>query len=182
MDEDSPDTFAVRDAIADFQVVHYVGFGRFTGSSDQIALGGDAEFGIDYVEPGDLEEALAAGSPELVVLQMLEGRRDDLPADFSVLGPGVMENAAGISAVIASQYPIPGSETRKFNDTLYEHLGRGTSIDVAVQEARSKLAWGRLSVSQALFVRAPGDLRLTAPGRDVVEEQSRFGGAGAAYG
>jgi hypothetical protein len=180
MDEDAPDAFAVRNALADFHVVHYVGFGRFAGAADELALGGDGDFGIDYVEPGELAEALADGAPELLVLQLLKGRENELPADFSVLAPNVMEQAERIPAVIASQYPIQVRAATKFNDTLYEHLARGTTVDVAVQEARSKLAWGRPSVSPALFVRAPGDLRLTAPGSDVV--QPRSGAADAAYG
>ena len=77
-----------------------------------------------------------------------------------------MQAVTAIPAVVAAQYPIPTARLTRFNETLYEQLARGAAVDVAVQEARSKVAWGRPSVSPALFLRRPGSLRLVVPGRD----------------
>jgi hypothetical protein len=180
MEEDAPDVFALGEAATGYDVIHYLGFGRFTGDVDELVLGGDGESGIVPVELGELADSLSRGDPQLVVLQLLKGRASDVPADFSILAPSLMELAQDIPAVIASQYPVDPRAASKFNETLYEQLGRGTSVDVAVQEARSKLAWGRLSVSHALFLRRPGELRLTAPGRDVVQPPAT--GAYSGYG
>ena len=179
MEDEAPGVFELGDAVEGYDVVHYVGFGRFTSDYDALALGGDGEYGIEYADLDELAQSLNRGTPQLVMLQLLQGRTNDIAADFSVLAPPLMERAGDIPAVIASQHPIAPRTATKFNDTLYEQLGRGTSVDVAVQEARSKLAWGRLSVSHALFVGRPGELCLLAPGRDVVQPsaQGAYGGS-----
>lgn len=181
IEENSPDASAIEQVVADFHVVHYVGFGRFTGASDQLALGGDGEFGIEYVGPQQLADALAPGQPELLVLQLLRGREIDVPADLSVFGSDVLKAAERLQAVLGWQYPTTARSVTQFNRTLYEQLGHGSTIEVAVQEARIKMARGRMSVSPALFVRSPSDARLTAPGRDVAFSR-RSGGADAAHG
>ncbi len=166
MAEDAPDADAIAGLLPAFDVLHYVGFGRFTADGDGIALGGDAASGIEYVPTAELAAAFAGAAPRLVVLQILEGQASELPADFSVLAPRLMQAVTAIPAVVAAQYPIPTARLTRFNETLYEQLARGAAVDVAVQEARSKVAWGRPSVSPALFLRRPGSLRLVVPGRD----------------
>ena len=178
IDDFSPDVFTVGEQLADAQVVHYVGFGRYSGGVDALALGGEGPHGIEYPELELLATELGRGATELLVLQLLTGPANEFPADFSVLAQRLMERSPGIPAVLASQYPTAVEFVKKFNDTLYEHLARGTPIDVAVQEARSKLGRGRVSVAPALIVRAPGERRLTAPGRDVVR-RGQVGAFGA---
>ena len=73
-----------------------------------------------------------------------------------------------VPAVIGCQHPMTAEPANRFNEELYSHLARGTPVDIAVQEARGKLArYGRLSVSPALFLHAPGSFRLTALRRDM---------------
>ena len=75
-------------------------------------------------------------------------------------------NSPSIAAVVASQYPLFARTAIRFNDTLYRSLAAGATVDVAVQDARSRLH-GRLSVSSALFLRQPGPVRVVAAGHDV---------------
>jgi hypothetical protein len=137
------------------EIVHYVGFGEFKGTEDQIALGAELYEGVQLYPVSMLTDALWANPPRLVVLQLLETTGDTLvPPDFSVLAPAVLET--GVEAVVAYQSPAQPSMAAKFNDALYASLDEGLSIELAVQTARAKLTYDRASICPALFVARPG--------------------------
>lgn len=148
----------------DYDVVHYVGFGRFENGADELALGANTDAGIDYFPIGALAGAIQDDPPKLVVLQLAEGPPDAVPADFSVLAPPLLEQR--VEAVVAHQSPLGRDPSLRFNGALYAALGRGASVTEAVQQGREKLrtlVGARASVSPALFLRTPGELRLIAP-------------------
>jgi hypothetical protein len=96
------------------------------------------------------------------VLQHCATSQEEIPADFSQLAPALLK--AGVAAVVAYQYPAEDYDATEFNDALYGALRRGLPLDIAVQNARRKLQWNESFVSPALFLRRPGELRLTVPG------------------
>jgi hypothetical protein len=160
------DVQTLADRVPGYDVVHYVGFGQFNNGLDEIAFVADQlNDGVEYVQIGTFRESVLRGSPDLVVLQLCEAPFVTVPADFAVVAPGLLDR---VPAVIGCQYPMTTDTANRFNQELYQHLARGTPIDVAVQESRGKLAQhGRLSVSPALFLRGPGTLRLTAQRGDL---------------
>jgi hypothetical protein len=146
-----------------YDVVHYIGFGRFTSGADELVLG-SAGGGVDYAGIGTLSESLRRGAPKLVVLQFGKVAPDMVPADFTLIAPDLLRQE--VPAVVAFQYPVRFKDAAQFNHSLYEALAAGRSVETAVQEGRTKLAiegTNRPSVSPALFMLRPGPLRLAAP-------------------
>jgi hypothetical protein len=162
----------------DFDVVHYVGFGRFHSYTDELALGG--EDGRTY--HGVEEFALGFGTkkPRLAVLQLCRGPADDVPADAALLAPTLLRH--GIPAVLAYQTPLAPAHASAFTKALYEELANGRSVEAAVQEGRHKLQLRSLGtrafVSPALFVRSPGTHQLTAATREAATQQPVFSSYG----
>jgi hypothetical protein len=161
-----PDDVDIEDALEEephaTTVLHYVGYGRYDGKLDYVALGSGAYERVQFASIEQLADALCAGTaPRLVVLQLCEGAAE-VPADFSELAPPLLER--GIEAVVAFQYPVPAPAARKFNDSLYEGLAAGVPVEIAVQEARAKLRYElREALSPSLFVVSPAERRLIVP-------------------
>lgn len=161
-----------------YDVVHYIGFGRFdTGSDDRIALAIDPSGRVGYNNARDFADCLeGATMPRLVVLQVCRDA-ETVPADLSAFGPALLMKAR-CQAVVAYQYPVKGELTQKFNAALYGALVDGTPLEMATQVARKKV-WssdseGRAFLSPAVFVRNPGGLRL-APAGPEAASRSRVG-------
>ena len=166
------DPVGLEDEVTGHDVIHYVGFGRFDGGMDKLALGADTANGIDYLTVDDLVGSLQKVSPKLVVLQLFEGTETDIPADFSMMAPPLLQRAP---AVVAFQYPLSASSAVTFNETMYKQLAQGTPVDRAVQEARRSLRLqARASVAAALFLREPTELRLSAPPGEAVPSQPNY--------
>ena len=163
-----------------YDVVHYIGFGRFKSNTDELVLG-SAGGGSGYAGIGTLRESLRRGSPKLVVLQFGQISADMVPADFTLIAPDLLRQ--GIPAVVAFQYPVGPKNAAQFNHSLYEALAAGRSLETAVQEGRTKLAiegTNRPSVSPALFMLRPGPLRLASP--SPTNAETRPQGAYTTYG
>jgi hypothetical protein len=176
----SPGPTEIEDTLkaGDYQVVHYVGYGRFVsgeGSTDELALRGSGD--AAYVGAAVFQAALAGAPPALVVMQLCDGPDDAMPADLSTFGPPLLANK-GTGAVVAYQFPVPPRMSKQFNDVLYTGLLGGGSVGMAVQAARRRL-WmdyprSRAYLSPATMLRQPGEFPLTAKAA-VSAGQSRVG-------
>ena len=168
---ENPDADDLSDALheAPPAVLHYVGTGKFSHGRDEIALGPTP--GLQYGPVEMLLEALPEPRPRLVVLQMVGSPPSNAaPADFSVLAPPLIEE--GVDAVLAYQYPVGKTATNRFNRELYTQLLAGHCLELATQEARRKMKEvyeSRAFVSPAVFLAAPGPLRLSWPTASIEE-------------
>ncbi|HEV2787177.1 MAG TPA: CHAT domain-containing protein [Solirubrobacteraceae bacterium] len=166
----APDVMRLAEELARnrYDIVHYVGFGRFVaGATDELALGRGR--GIGYVDAAAFQASFADAAPRLVLLQTCDGPQEDMPADLSVFALPLLA-ASQTAAVVAYQFPIVGRLSRHFNEVLYKQLLAGASIEMAVQAGRRR-QWmadqrSRAFLSAATFVRQPGELRLVAPAGD----------------
>lgn len=154
---------------AGYDVVHYVGFGRLEGGTDEVMMGIEPGLGregdISYYDGGLFSPSFdSPAPPRLVVLQILPAG-DSVPADMASLGPQLIRDR-GIEAVLAFQYPIAPELISLFNDRFYKEIGRGVPLQSAVQAARAKLRTGgqqispRAFVCPALFTRGPTAIQL----------------------
>jgi CHAT domain-containing protein len=142
-----------------FTVVHYVGYGRYRGNVDEVALD-DGRGGVAWLGPDDFAALVDAPPTRLVVLQACTGPSDLVPGDMTMLARRLL--VRGVDAVVASQFPLPDlAAAVKLVDPFYKELASGRSLQVAVQRVRRGLTvkpWAQ----PALFARHPGDLRLRA--------------------
>jgi len=163
LESPDPDGLSRAAAARTYDVVHYIGFGRFVAEEDTIALASGPAGRVDFHNARDLADCLEGTTmAQLVVLQLCRGG-EMVPADVASFSPTLLMNA-GCRAVVAYQYPIPFELTLLFNHALYSALAEGTPLEMAAQGAR-KAAWssdldGRAFLSPAVFVRNPGGLRL----------------------
>jgi hypothetical protein len=183
LENPEPDDLEQKIERGGYDIVHYVGFGRFQGTAEELTLGATTmREGIDYVPIDVFASCLGQGAPRLVVLQLCEAPAGVVPADFALMGPALIN--VPIPAVVAYQYPLAPKVATKFNLAFYEAIGKGHSVDRAVQRARRKLWFGdqnsRAFVSPALFVRHPGEIRLTSPAPLLAQGAQQ--GAYATYG
>jgi hypothetical protein len=177
---DSPGLSGLEKAMScgDYDIVHYVGVGRFeTGGDDRIALAVNPSGTVEYHNASNLADCLdGAAMPRLAVLQVCRDG-ETVPADLAVFGPALLMKAS-CQAVVAYQYPVKSELTQKFNEALYTALVDGTPLEMAAQIARKKV-WssdseGRAFLSPAVFMRNPGGLRFAPEGRDIAS-RSRAG-------
>jgi hypothetical protein len=183
LDNPTPEVLGDELEAGSYDVVHYIGFGRFElgARADELVLG-SVGGGVDYASIDTLSESLRRGAPKLVVLEFGKVAPDVVPADFTLIAPDLLRQ--GIPAVVAFQYPVGVKDAEQFNQSLYEALAAGRSVETAVQEGRTKLAvqgTKRPSVSPALFMLRPGPLRLAAPSPGNAET-SQPQGAYTTYG
>ncbi len=163
----SPEKLAEKVENGAYDIVHYVGFGRYMDGADRLALGGSPDF--EYVNAEMFAARLARRRPAVVVLQQIEGPRDFIPADLSIFAWELLNH--GVEAVVGYQFPLPATLSMEFDRTLYQQLAAGQSFDVAVQKGRSALWMKRQELhaflSPAAFMARPGELVLTAPPENV---------------
>ena len=155
----------LKDEVASgaYDIVHYVGFGRYYEGSDRLALGG---FPYDYREAQMFAALLPDGQqgPRVVVLQQIDGPSDFVPPDLSVFAWRLLER--GVEAVVAYQFPLAARFSKEFNKVFYTQLAAGETLETAVQNARASI-WTMEPDAHAFrapagFVTRPGELRLTA--------------------
>lgn len=155
-----------------FTVVHYVGYGRYYGNTDELALA-DGRGGVAWQGPDDFAALVSAPPPRLVVLQTCTAPSNLIPGDLTVLAKALL--GSGVGAVVASQFPMPEmTAATRLTDLLYRELVNGTSLRIAVQRVRKALRV-RPWTQPALFARGPGEMRLLSPGQ-------HGSGAGAWWG
>ena len=163
-----------------YDIVHYVGFGRYAVGADQLALGGTGRY--EFEDAQRFAMRLAGRRPRVVVLQQVEhpdvqpaglspmsaADAATVPADLSVFAWNLLHQ--GVEAVIAYQFPVSDRVSIAFNQTLYEKLAAGVSVEHAAQQARAVMSLAsdepHAFLSPATFVRRPGELKLTAPARE----------------
>ncbi len=156
----------LRDEIAlgAYDIVHYVGFGRYHEGADRLALGGSPDY--DYREAQMFATLLpdAEQRPRVVVLQQIDGPSEFVPPDLSVFAWRLLER--GVEAVVAYQFPLAARFSKAFNKELYTQLAAGECLENAVQKARALIWTMEPDVhafrAPAAFVTRPGELRLTA--------------------
>jgi hypothetical protein len=183
LENPEPDDLEQQIERGGYDIVHYVGFGRFQGTAEELAVGAKTtRDAIDYVPIDVFASCIRQSAPRLVVLQLCEAPAGVVPADFALMGPALVN--IPIPAVVAYQYPLAPEVAAKFNLAFYESIGKGHSVDRAVQRARRKLWFGdrnsRAFVSPALFVRHPGEIRLASPAPLLAQGAQQ--GAYATYG
>jgi hypothetical protein len=166
-------------AVGDYDILHYVGFGRFHAGSDEIALAGAMDSTPDYVGTAKLAEYFDGCGVDLAVLQACRGSEAVSP-DLAAFAAPLLRQ--GSKAVVAHQYPMGREHTRTFNQALYKALAQGTPVQMAAQSARGKV-WSRVSesrvfLSPAVFMRTPGGLPL-APGGAAQSKRARVGAMSA---
>lgn len=154
----------VRDKLrrGPYDIVHYVGFGRYERGADRLALGGSPDY--EFHDADAFATELTSQRPRLVVLQQIDGPKDVVPADLSGFAWDLLNR--GVEAVVAYQFPLPAWLSVSFNEAFYEQLVSGECFEMAVQNARTEL-WMRKQdqhayLSPAAFVIRPGEVRLTA--------------------
>jgi hypothetical protein len=154
---------------ADYDVLHYVGFGHYAVGSDQLAVF-DGEGGHEYLDPERFAALLPRPLPPVVVLQQVDPPLGDVPADMSAFAWRLLDR--GAQAVIAYQFPLPPLLTVTFNEAFYRHLFAGSSFELAAQKSRAQV-WSQprseflnAYLSPAAFAAQPGELRLVAATAD----------------
>jgi hypothetical protein len=169
----TPSATRIQDVLAEhrYDVVHYVGHGRFVPGdppTDELAVSGTGEEA--YIDASTFADALGGAAPTLVVLQLCESKsEEDMAPDLSTFAPPlVAEN--GAQAAIAYQFPLPAMMSKQFNEVLYRELRAGVSVEMAVQAARRRLRLknkrSRAFLSPAIFMSRPGELSLVAKAQD----------------
>ncbi|HET8651143.1 MAG TPA: trypsin-like peptidase domain-containing protein [Gaiellaceae bacterium] len=160
-----PTAMALRDKLESgvYDIVHYVGFGRYYEGADRLALGGTPDF--DFREAQMFAALFPEGEqqPRIVVLQQIKGPSDYVPPDLSVFAWRLLER--GVEAVVAYEFPLGRRLSKAFNKELYTRLAAGESFEATIQRARA-LIWTmepdvHAFLSPAAFVTRPGELRLT---------------------
>ena len=146
-----------------FTVIHYVGYGRFYGNVDELALD-NGHGNIIWLGPDKFASLLDPPLPRLVVLQACtEPGGDHVPGDLTVLAKHLLQR--GVDAVIACQFPVLDmADAVRLVDLLYGNLLNGMSVRVAVQRLRKRMKF-KPWTQPALFIRHPGDLHLLVPPR-----------------
>lgn len=137
---------AVKEARPD--IVHFMGHGQFVGGVGSVALQ-DEESDRVWVDETRFAHAVCAADrpPKVVVLHTCEGGQTDFTDRFAGLAPALISR--NVRSVVAMQYVVAADTASDFSALLYEALGAGEPVDVAVQTAR-----------RTLRAEAPRDYRL----------------------
>jgi len=122
-------------------LVHFMGHGSFdqvTGIGTIAVSAPDG--GTEWISAVQLGRLIGRpGSvPRVVILHACDGGRLDFRFRFAGLAPELLRN--GVHCVIAMQYAITNETAIAFSTALYDEMGRGHSLDVAVQTCRQRLA------------------------------------------
>ena len=139
------------------RVLHYIGYGHYEQSRDEIALLGDD--GPEYIDGNGLAQVLLPHPPALVVLQTCATDQGAVPVDPTSFAMTLI--AAGVQGVVAFPYPLTQEVAVKAATRLYQQLDKGLPFRVAVQDTRRHLReapWSR----PALFLLRPSDLALVS--------------------
>ncbi len=124
-------------------VVHFIGHGRFNREEGQgqialLAFNNNADWCADSQFASVFSQV--SPKPRLVFLHLCESataKLDAFSSTFSGLAPKLIQ--AEVPTVVAMQYPITNLAAIAFTRAFYESLGKGSTIDDAVQEGRFRI-------------------------------------------
>ena len=130
LEEDEPDIF------------HFIGHGRLIKENEedigQIAFVNDSGE-ADWKEAKFFTQLFSGHTPKVVILQACEtGKESESNAFSSVASRLILQ---GIPVVIAMQYKVSNQTASSFVKEFYSQIIKGNCVDMAVQKARSKLAF-----------------------------------------
>ena len=148
------------------QVLHLSSRGVFTGEKGYLLF--DDQDGHKQVDGETLADLLRGTDVQLAILNTYGSALADNIQPFDSVPTALVR--AGLPAVIAYQYAMPGTGATAFAAALYRALANGYPVDVAVTEGRQAIvselgsAWrDRLDWAvPALFMRTP-DGRILVP-------------------
>jgi hypothetical protein len=116
-------------------VLHFVGHGAFDAAAGEGSILLEDERGRARPLAAEALRSLAAGRGlRLVVLNACESGRGGRADWTRGVAPALV--AAGLSAVVANQYPVLDAAAVAFSRELYAQLARGRSVGDAAREAR----------------------------------------------
>jgi hypothetical protein len=118
------------------EVVHYVGFGRVRDGKPQLACAdGDA---VTWQNADNVLDWFAASGARVVVVQLLLPRWD---AEHPRIRPRAFLRAlrGRVNAVVFTRFPVHPKQAHEFNGKFYETLGKGGSVEAAVQSGRNQV-------------------------------------------
>jgi hypothetical protein len=156
---DTPSPFRVRTTIqnweetkqglSEMEVVHYCGFGEMQDGSPKIALADD-EGEEEWRDLEDLYSRVAQSGARVLVVQFLLPMlgTDPVPIPASAF---VSALRGEVNAVVFTPVPIHPRQASSFNQTFYDELGRGATVEAAVQTARARVAEDRFLNDSASF-------------------------------
>jgi|GEM_PF-1073118 len=171
----------------DYHVLHFIGHGEFSKTSQQGALIFQDDSGKGNAVSDERVATLLqdANTLRVVLLNACEGARTSASNPFAGVAPRLVQQ--GIPAVVAMQFPISDPAAVRFSTEFYRTLADRYPVDAAINEARRAiyfsgdvLEWG----TPVLFMRAEDgmvfgkeeEMSEEAAGRRQEAESTRHGG------
>ena len=120
-----------------YDVVHYIGTGKGADGRLQIMFVDD-EGDESWEDIRSILEPAARTGVRLVVLELMQPPEGE---DYEPLSHHALSDVVGgsVNDVVLTHLPVHPKQCQKFNDKFYEVLGRGESVEAAVQSARYTL-------------------------------------------
>ncbi len=143
----NPDKACLEKTIKDegpWDIVHFLGHGRYTHNSDDLVSGGeialvDKQGEAAWVNDRTFADCFRSGSPELVFLQACQGAETHSSTFLGFRGVAMRLVSDGVPAVIAMQYSISNVKANAFASAFYKELRKGRLVSEAVQAGRETL-------------------------------------------
>lgn len=135
-----PTKRTLPDKVKDFHphVLHFIGHGKYEGEAGYLALVSEKDQSQPiWINDVDFADCFTDYQPRLIFLHACEGAYTSSYNAFR--GVALQLVYSRVPAVVAMQYPITNNVANCFAEKFYESLGKGTPIDVAVQEGRKEL-------------------------------------------
>lgn len=118
-------------------IFHFIGHGRFLPDQhSQIALTNLVNK-CQWVDAEDFADYLNAHYPSVLVLQACEGAMQSSSQVFASVANRIVNQ--NIPVVVAMQYEVSNATACTFALEIYQRLGNGDSVDIAVQKARRQV-------------------------------------------
>jgi CHAT domain-containing protein len=150
-----------------YDVLHYLGAGRYLSTTDALAIKNDDDDETGWLRPGEFTTLLGEEPAALVILQACKQAPAVVPGDLTVFAPHLLR--AGVENVVAWQSAVEDPDiAKKMMTAFYRTLCEGKSVREAVRTARLRTKLSPWNMP-AHFARGPGQSRLvsvtTAPSR-----------------
>jgi hypothetical protein len=116
------------------EVVHYMGFGQLEQGKPMIALS-DGEGDVEWRSLEDLFSWVEQSGARLLIIEFFLPR---VGTDPEPIPPrAFLSGLAGrVNAIIYTRFPVHPRQSNRFNVALYNALGSGETVEMAVQRAR----------------------------------------------
>ena len=164
----TPDRLAEKLTQASWDVVHYIGFGETADDDRARILINDEDGGANWIDVETFGMFFDAAEVRLVLLSCAQGPTPSPSRSLSALGPVLLR--AGVPAVVATRYELPGDVAGHFTRSFYGELVKGSEpgrVDRAMAAARRSIFLNhnatnvRGFISPVLYM-VPGAHRLPA--------------------